>query len=142
MLKSHDKIYKLLEKRFVEITSKLKGEFGSLPDCQGGGDVIDAAFNAINGNASSSLLQIGSEELKQIRRAMDLIKAGQYGICESCDSKISTQRLSALPYITLCIGCQRKKETNPDNDDDESNWDKNKSQDDSDDLPSIQIVKS
>lgn len=140
---AHDKIYRKLEKRLFAIISKLRGEFESLPDGQSGGDVIDVAFNAIGGDISSSLLHLESKEMKQIKKAMDLIENGKYGVCESCETKIPAARLEALPYSILCINCQRRRERNGD-DSLPSDWNKRLTDDsdDSDDPPTVQVHKS
>ena len=38
------------------------------------------------------------------------MRAGTYGSCEVCDAKIPMARLTALPYATYCIDCQRASE--------------------------------
>ena len=36
------------------------------------------------------------------------MKEGNYGQCEVCSCRIPMARLDALPYATMCIGCQRE----------------------------------
>jgi len=48
--------------------------------------------------------------LRQIEAALDKIKHGKYGRCESCDKAIAPLRLKALPYATECINCARSGE--------------------------------
>jgi DnaK suppressor protein len=38
------------------------------------------------------------------------MREGKYGLCETCEENIPLARLQALPYATLCIGCQRESE--------------------------------
>ncbi|TSC63420.1 MAG: DnaK suppressor protein DksA, partial [Parcubacteria group bacterium Gr01-1014_106] len=38
------------------------------------------------------------------------LKAGTYGLCEVCQTKIPIARLNALPYAVKCFTCQRKEE--------------------------------
>src|SRR5512132_3308891 len=33
-----------------------------------------------------------------------------FGLCEECDEEIAPQRLAAIPYATLCIACQAKRD--------------------------------
>lgn len=44
-------------------------------------------------------------ELKQVRSALKRIESGEYGSCTQCGEIISSARLDALPYATLCIRC-------------------------------------
>ncbi len=55
--------------------------------------------------------QILEAEAEQIREAQRRKDEGSYGICEECGRKISKARLEARPEATLCIDCQRKRET-------------------------------
>lgn len=58
-------------------------------------------------------LDIASTEqrlLNDIDNALRKIEDGTYGQCEVCDSKISVQRLRAMPYARLCIKCKEEEE--------------------------------
>jgi DnaK suppressor protein len=70
----------------------------------------DGAF--ASGSAETSTQLVGREacELHQIHRALALLTQGTNGICEVCHKKIPVARLSALPYSTTCINCQREME--------------------------------
>lgn len=48
--------------------------------------------------------------MEKIKKALERIKDGTYGICEECEEEISEQRLEARPVATLCIECKRKQE--------------------------------
>lgn len=47
----------------------------------------------------------------EIDEALNRIKIGTYGACESCGGPIEKPRISALPYSRMCVGCQSKVET-------------------------------
>ncbi|MDP3918206.1 MAG: TraR/DksA C4-type zinc finger protein [Candidatus Woesebacteria bacterium] len=47
---------------------------------------------------------------KQIKKALERVKIGKYGICEDCGKMINTDRLAVFPEATLCIDCEKKKE--------------------------------
>jgi RNA polymerase-binding transcription factor len=49
-------------------------------------------------------------ELKRIDEVLIKIKEGSYGICETCDKRISSKRLQILPLTTLCIECKESAE--------------------------------
>ena len=73
-------------------------------------DSEDSVFEASQQDVSSKLAEVENKELNKINNALNRIKLGKYGLCESCDSPIALPRLQALPYATFCISCQRKKE--------------------------------
>ena len=50
------------------------------------------------------------EVLYQIDEALKRMEEGVYGTCQQCNRPISLSRLKAVPYTSLCIGCQRTKE--------------------------------
>lgn len=56
------------------------------------------------------LIQNGEEELKSIDAALEKLENKTFGICETCEKKISKARLTALPHARLCLECQRKEE--------------------------------
>ncbi|MFX0542001.1 TraR/DksA family transcriptional regulator [Roseovarius sp. S4756] len=54
------------------------------------------------------LESLGQAELAEVRRidaALDRIKAGTYGVCQSCGEDISTARLDLLPATPFCKNC-------------------------------------
>src|SRR5262245_37328704 len=74
------------------------------------GDEIDAAIATEQAELRSQMASFESRELAQIDHALDKIRRGRYGVCESCDQPIAPVRLKALPYATECIGCARRDE--------------------------------
>ena len=48
--------------------------------------------------------------IKKIRQALERIKDGTFGRCESCDEVIGAERLRARPVTTLCIECKTEQE--------------------------------
>ncbi|GMQ99424.1 MAG: RNA polymerase-binding protein DksA [Zetaproteobacteria bacterium] len=48
--------------------------------------------------------------IKKIDQAMNRIKDGGFGVCESCGGSISVKRLQARPVTTLCIDCKTSQE--------------------------------
>lgn len=46
----------------------------------------------------------------QTRKALSRVKIGQYGICESCQDMIDTDRLVIYPEATLCLKCEKRRE--------------------------------
>ena len=59
------------------------------------------------------LLRIRDREhklIKKIKKALDRIENGTFGICESCGEEISIKRLKARPVTSQCIECKSKEE--------------------------------
>ena len=75
------------------------------------GDSVDVALDAESHEINSQLAQVESAELAQIKVALDRMAAGTYGVCDDCRRSIPIARLRAVPYVTLCIKCQRDRET-------------------------------
>jgi RNA polymerase-binding protein DksA len=50
------------------------------------------------------------EILYLIDAALKRIDEGTFGVCDVCEKSISSKRLEAVPYATLCIQCQSDQE--------------------------------
>jgi DnaK suppressor protein len=48
--------------------------------------------------------------IKKVKKALDRIENGTFGICEKCGEDISLKRLKARPVTTQCIDCKTKEE--------------------------------
>jgi DnaK suppressor protein len=110
------RLHKSLVARRTDLLKKLSDNLNNLRNVQksdSGGDAADAAFESGSDEMHSHLAELDSRELTQIDRALTRLKQGTYGLCEICQAKIPVGRLNALPYTTLCIGCQRDLETHP-----------------------------
>lgn len=55
-----------------------------------------------------SIEQNTADLLRKVRHALERVKTGKYGICESCGNAIPIERLDVLPYSTLCVECAAK----------------------------------
>lgn len=61
----------------------------------------------------SEIVRLRSRErqlINKIKRALQSMEDGEYGICESCGEDISLRRLWARPVTTLCIQCKSRME--------------------------------
>jgi DnaK suppressor protein len=45
-----------------------------------------------------------------VRAALRRIRDGRFGVCEQCDEDIAPNRLTAIPWASLCIVCQDAEE--------------------------------
>ncbi len=102
----------ILVKRRDALRSALAGDLTLLKELrsESPGDVVDAAYDSAQDEISSQLAEVESRELASIENALERMKEGTYGQCEVCGSRIPMARLDALPYATMCIGCQRDLE--------------------------------
>jgi DnaK suppressor protein len=48
--------------------------------------------------------------IKKIKKALERIEKGTFGICETCGEDISIKRLKARPVTSQCIECKSKEE--------------------------------
>lgn len=102
----------ILVKRRDALRKALAGDLSMLKQLNEttSGDVVDAALDAAHDEINSQLAEVESRELASIDNALERMRAGEYGKCEACSSKIPMARLKALPYATMCIECQREAE--------------------------------
>ena len=105
-------MHQVLIKRRDALRKALAGDLSLLKElrAQASGDVVDAALDSVQDEISSQLAEVESRELAQIENALERMREGHYGTCESCDGAIPAARLNALPYATMCIKCQREAE--------------------------------
>ena len=52
-----------------------------------------------------ALLEIRSEAIRHIDRAIERLDAGTYGLCDECGERITAARLKALPAADRCVDC-------------------------------------
>lgn len=75
-----------------------------------GNHLADDATELFLRERNIALRNNAQELLAQVEAAMQRLDDGTYGTCERCGCEISTERLEALPYATLCITCQSEVE--------------------------------
>lgn len=51
-----------------------------------------------------------NDKARQIKKALEMVKKGKYGICEVCSKMIDTDRLAIFPEATKCVKCEKKQE--------------------------------
>ena len=69
-------------------------------------DEVDRALQNSDARFSLALDSAISEARASIARALAVLDAGGYGLCEDCGSPISEARLSFRPESTRCLHCQ------------------------------------
>jgi RNA polymerase-binding transcription factor len=69
-------------------------------------DELDRTQDASDRDYAMSTLERNSDRLREVRRALDRIAAGSFGICSGCEEDINPKRLAAIPWASFCIVCQ------------------------------------
>jgi DnaK suppressor protein len=77
---------------------------------QGGADPLDKAQDESNRDLAASLGDGTRSLIQAISAALERIEQGEFGICERCEEAIAPKRLKAVPWATLCLGCQEYEE--------------------------------
>ncbi|MEE9259745.1 MAG: TraR/DksA family transcriptional regulator [Candidatus Scalindua sediminis] len=114
------------KKELLELREKLMGNVNHMEDEALGKSGHEASGNLSNvpihmadvgtdnydRDLTIGLIQNGEDELRAIDEALEKIGNKTFGLCEGegCGKKISKVRLTALPYVKLCIDCQRQEE--------------------------------
>ena len=57
---------------------------------------------------NKSLEETFERELRDVSKALDRIKNGNYGICKYCKKQILIQRLLARPESSSCVNCKEQ----------------------------------
>ena len=72
--------------------------------------LADTATETYDRELDYTLEENSEHVLAEIEAALKRVEEGTYGICSNCGKEIPGERLEALPWATLCIGCQRDLE--------------------------------
>ncbi len=100
------------------VKSKLFGEGVFGLDVQKGSGAIqstpshigDLGTDIFDHDLQLNLASNESDLLTLVEDALARIEEGQYGVYLSCEEKIHTQRLLAIPYVANYVPCQEKRE--------------------------------
>lgn len=106
------KMEQLLVNRRLALRRVLAGDVNALKSLNqlAGGDEVDASIYSEQAEIESQLAEVESRELNRIDVALDRIRSGRYGRCETCGQSIKMVRLQAVPYATECVRCARAAE--------------------------------
>ena len=107
--------YEVLSQMLTERQSEIRNKLRSLRE------VLPAAVTQVKDDEERSmedfvlgmdfaLMEMESETLRKIDEALLRLDEGTYGACSECDESISEMRLKALPFASLCRGCQEQAE--------------------------------
>jgi DnaK suppressor protein len=107
--------YEVLSLMLTERQAEIRNKLRSLRE------VLPAAVTQVKDDEERSmedfvlgmdfaLMEMESETLRKIDEALLRLDEGTYGVCSECDESISEMRLKALPFASLCRGCQEQAE--------------------------------
>lgn len=107
-MRKHHAARRHLESMRDELVQSLRRPFRV--EVEACADPIDSLMASIGRDTGLSHMQRTADLYREVVGAIDRISNGQYGICEECGETISPRRLKALPYASLCISCQSRRE--------------------------------
>ena len=96
---------KTLEDEACKKGTDAAGDLSTLPM-----HLADLGTDSFEQDITLGLMENESDELNEIEEALERIKDGSFGLCESCKKKIPKERLKAIPYARLCVNCKKKEE--------------------------------
>jgi len=73
-------------------------------------DLLDRASQELSQNHVFRIRSRESRLIKKIRKSLQAIEDGTYGICEDCEEPIAMERLMARPVTSYCIHCKSRRE--------------------------------
>ena len=73
-------------------------------------DPTDRASHETDRNFELRIRDREHKLIKKVKKALQRIEDGTFGICESCGEDISIARLKARPVTTQCIECKTRDE--------------------------------
>lgn len=108
-----DKMKRKLTELKEEVLNTLINEnedFQTAVEDMGVKDLADLASNDIDARILEAIGTKDTVRLKKIEAALGRLENGRFGICASCGRNITEERLGAIPYAVMCIGCQTNSE--------------------------------
>lgn len=73
-------------------------------------DSVDDASFTVAQNILSILSKKSQQSLLSIESALRRVEEGTFGACVSCGNEINENRLTSIPWATLCIDCKNNAE--------------------------------
>jgi RNA polymerase-binding transcription factor DksA len=66
----------------------------------------DYVAQVVDDRTNNQLADALAATAEAIRQALALLDEGSYGRCRTCGGPITADRLGAVPWAQLCMGCQ------------------------------------
>ena len=102
----------LLTKRMEDLLSQADNTVSDMNTPKGNfPDPTDRATYEADRNFELRIRDREHKLIKKVKKALDRIDQGTFGICEKCGEDISIKRLQVRPVTTQCIECKTKEES-------------------------------
>ena len=109
--KDLDFFQKLLTERLESLLAQASGTVSGMTDEKPTfPDPTDRAAMESDRNFTLRIRDRERKLIAKIRKALERIADGTYGVCEDCGEDISVKRLKARPVTTQCIECKKEEE--------------------------------
>ncbi|HJZ23339.1 MAG TPA: TraR/DksA C4-type zinc finger protein [Candidatus Babeliales bacterium] len=112
--KKRDKLLELAKQELLKRKQELELELEELSYEKFSDDQIkdpgDEAVSSAMDALRESLKETEHEEYNRIKKALEMIENGTYGICIDCEQPIKEKRLQYYPNATRCLICQERFE--------------------------------
>jgi len=108
-----DKYRKRLEQERKAILESIQKSRSAEADLEVASNVDegDVAVNSYQKELFFALQDSDAVRLKAVEDALNRLEKEGWGLCATCGEPIPIARLSAVPWATLCVCCQDRKET-------------------------------
>lgn len=93
-----------LEARLADLRGRLAGIEAEL-DSHHSADWEELATEREGEEVLEGMGVSGQQEIRRIEAALQRLAEDEYGTCVRCGTKISEERLDALPYTPFCRNC-------------------------------------
>lgn len=103
---------KVLEFDLAGLENDTTGESAARAGTQSSvaGHIADLATDASEKAVMYGQLENQTGELMEVREALERLENGSFGLCDNCNEAIPLERLQAIPYARLCVGCKSAEE--------------------------------
>jgi RNA polymerase-binding transcription factor DksA len=68
-------------------------------------DFAEQAQERENDEVIDAIGDESDKSIRQIKKALQRLEEGKYGICTQCNNEIDPKRLAAVPESTVCLSC-------------------------------------
>ena len=97
-----------LEKQKKKIQTNLNKKIKELNNHDEAKDEADHASIAMENLTNNTILREQEKTLNKIRRSLNKIALGTYGICTMCEEKINIERLKIQIFSEYCVACRNE----------------------------------
>ena len=103
---------KVLEVDLAGLENETTGEGAERAGAQSSapGHLAELASDASEKAVMFGQMESQSDELGEVRDALERLDKGAFGLCDECNDEIPMERLRAIPYARLCMGCKSAEE--------------------------------